>query len=232
MKASKGVAFVCLLSAMASCASEYHIQGNSSVSLLDGKMLFVKVPRVDGLSTIDSAEVVHGNFTMSGAIDSTMVANLYMDENSIMPFVVEQGRITMTIDNALIKVSGTPLNNILYDYIAQKTSIEDRAYEVNRLESRMIMNGEPVHEVERKINHEKRKLGIELDELTKKYIQDNYDNVLGPGIFIMMCNSMPYPMLTPLIEDVYDEAPESFKNHPMVKRYMEMAAENQQHETE
>ncbi len=232
MKTSKGFACVCLLSILASCASEYHIQGSSSVSLLDGKMLFVKIPCIDGLSSIDSAEVVHGNFTMSGSLDSSMVANLYMDENSIMPFVVEHGKIKMTIDDTQIKVSGTPLNDALYDYIARKTSIEDRAYEIGRLESRMIMNGEPPHEVERKINREKKKLGEELDDLTKRFIQDNYTNVLGPGIFMMMCNSMPYPMLTPLMEDVYDEAPETFKNHPMVKKYMDMAHDSHPHQSE
>ena len=49
---------------LTSCASEYQIQGSSSVSRLDGKMLFVKVPQGDGLVKVDSAEVVHGFFRM------------------------------------------------------------------------------------------------------------------------------------------------------------------------
>ena len=35
------------LLALTSCASEYKIEGSSSVSRLDGKMLFIKVPDGD-----------------------------------------------------------------------------------------------------------------------------------------------------------------------------------------
>ena len=60
----------------------------------------------------------------------------------------------------------------------------------------------------------------------KPFIQANYENVLGPGIFIMMCNGFPYPILTPMIEEIVDAAPEYFKNHNLVKEYMEAAREN------
>ena len=73
---------------LASCASEYQIEGSSSVSRLDGKMLFVKMPKSDGMVKVDSAEIIHGLFTMKGEIDSTYIASLYMDEESIMPFVM------------------------------------------------------------------------------------------------------------------------------------------------
>ena len=47
------ISAACLL-AFVSCASEYQIEGTSSVARLDGKMLFVKVP-VDGqLINVDS----------------------------------------------------------------------------------------------------------------------------------------------------------------------------------
>ena len=52
------------LLAFTSCASEYKIEGSSSVSRLDGKMLFVKVPSGDRMLSIDSAEVIHGMFKM------------------------------------------------------------------------------------------------------------------------------------------------------------------------
>ena len=50
----------------ASCGKKYKIEGISSVSKLDGKMLFIKVPSGDKLVNIDSAEVVHGIFKMKG----------------------------------------------------------------------------------------------------------------------------------------------------------------------
>ena len=210
----------------ASCASEYRIHGNSSVSRLDGKMLFVKVPQGSEMISVDSAEVVHGIFSMEGEIDSAVIASLYMDEQSIMPLVMEKGNIQIQIDNGRLTVSGTPLNDKLYDFVSKKNSLDDRAYEVERLESRMIMDGKSIEEVETEITREREKLAKEMDDLVKSFIQMNYENVLGPGIFIMLCNGFPYPLMTPLLEEIVDNAPETFKNHGLIKEYIEAARTN------
>lgn len=226
MKIAKIIFSVVTLLLLTACASEYQIQGNSSVSRLDGKMLFVKVPQGSEMLSLDSAEVVHGFFQMRGEIDSAMIASLYMDEQSIMPLVMEKGNIQIQIDNGRIIVSGTPLNEKLYDFVGKKNSLDDRAYEVERMESRMIMDGKSMYEVETEIAKEREKLSKEMDELIKVFIQDNYENVLGPGVFLMLCNGLPYPLLTPLIEEIVDNAPDSFKNHGLIKEYMEIARAN------
>ena len=226
MSVTKITYLVIFLLSLASCASEYHIQGSSSVSRLDGKMLFVKVPQDGGMMNVDSAEVVHGLFRMRGEIDTAMIASLYMDEQSIMPLVVERGDIEIQIDNARITVKGTPLNEALYDFITKKSSLDDRAYEVERMESRMIMDGEAIDVIEREVNSERDKISREMDDLVKTFIQDNYENVLGPGVFIMLCNGFPYPLMTPLLQEIVDNAPDSFKNHILVKEYLEAAREN------
>jgi hypothetical protein len=163
---------------------------------------------------------------MEGEIDSTVIASLYMDDESIMPLVVEKGNIRIQIDNARITVSGTPLNDKLYAFVGKKNSLDDRAYEVERMESRLIMDGMQMEEVEMEVAKERDALSKELDELVKGFIQDNYENVLGPGVFIMMCNGFPYPILTPVIEEIVEAAPDSFKNHAMVKEYMDAARQN------
>lgn len=226
MSITKIIYSVVLLSFFTSCASEYQIQGSSSVSRLDGKMLFVKVPQEGEMLSVDSAEVIHGMFQMQGIIDSAMIASLYMDDQSIMPLVVEKGNIEIQIDNARIMVKGTPLNEKLYDFVTQKNALDDQAYEVERLESRMIMDGEPMEVIEKEINSEREKLSAEMNKLVKTFIQDNYENVLGPGVFLMLCNGFPYPLMTPLIEEIVDDAPDSFKNHHLVKEYIEAARAN------
>lgn len=196
------------------------------MSRLDGKMLFVKVPQGNEMMSVDSAEVVHGFFRMKGEIDTAMIASLYMDDQSIMPLVMEKGNIDIQIDNARIIVKGTPLNERLYDFVAKKNALDDRAYEVERLESRMIMDGHAMDEVEQEIAKERDKLSKEMDDLVKWFIQENYENVLGPGVFIMLCNGFPYPLMTPLIEELVENAPDSFKNHELVKQYVETARKN------
>ena len=54
---------------------------------------------------------------------------------------------------------------------------------------------------------------------------DNYENVLGPEVFIMIGNSLPYPFLTPMMEDIVKEAPEVFKNNHLIKNYITLAQE-------
>lgn len=214
------------LLAFTSCASEYKIEGSSSVSRLDGKMLFVKVPSGDRMLNVDSAEVIHGVFRLEGIADSTVIASLYMDDESILPFVIEKGKIAININNARIIVSGTPLNDRLYDFVGKKTSLDDQAYELERKESRMIMDGKTPDEIQREITKEREKLAAEMNKLAKDFIQSNYDNVLGPGVFIMLCSNFPYPVVTPLIEEIINGAPDSFKNNPLVKDYMSVARSN------
>ena len=214
------------LLALTSCASEYKIEGSSSVSRLDGKMLFIKVPDGDRMVKVDSAEVIHGIFKMEGVLDSSVIASLYMDDINIMPFVIEKGKIAINIDNARIVVSGTPLNDRLYDFVGKKTSLDDRAYELERKESRMIMDGKDPKFIQEEMEKQRSALGKDMDELAKSFIEENYDNVLGAGVFLMLCNGFPYPVLTPVMEEIVNNAPESFKNNPMIKEYVSVARSN------
>ena len=54
--------FLLLLVSFSSCSRKYKIEGNSSVTSLDGKMLFLKTLQNGQWVTIDSSEVVHGLF--------------------------------------------------------------------------------------------------------------------------------------------------------------------------
>lgn len=210
---------------MTSCGKRFKIDGATSVSRLDGKMLFVKVVSGDQLVNIDSAEVIHGYFQMEGKVDSVVLASLYMDDECIMPFVLEEGNINIEINNVGISVKGTPLNDSFNKFIEDKTTIDDKAYEVEREESRMIMDGIDVNTVQEEIEKQRSHVINQMDNLIKTFIQNNYENVLGPGVFIMIGNSLPYPFLTPLMEEIVNEAPETFKNNYLIKNYLVLADE-------
>ena len=213
------------ITTLTSCGKRFKIDGVTSVSRLDGKMLFVKVVSGDQLVNIDSAEVIHGYFQMDGKLDSVVLASLYMDDECIMPFVLEEGNINIEINNVGISVKGTPLNNSFNKFIEDKTSIDDKAYEVEREESRMIMDGVDVNTVQEEIEKQRSHVINQMDNLIKTFIQNNYENVLGPGVFIMIGNSLPYPFLTPLMEEIVNEAPETFKNNYLIKNYLVLADE-------
>ena len=138
----------------------------------------------------------------------------------------EKGHIQISIDNARSLVKGTPLNDRLYSFIQKKLSLDDRAYELERRESQMIMDGKSLEDIDIELTKERQKLSEELNTLAKSFILSNCDNILGPGVFRMICGGYDIPIVTPLIEDIMKEAPDNFKNHPMVKVYMEIAEQN------
>ena len=226
MSINKLILLIVSLLAFTSCASEYQINGSSSVSRLDGKMLFVKVPQGDKMINVDSAEVVHGLFSMNGPVDSSFIASLYMDDQSIMPFVVERGNIEILIDNAIIKVTGTPLNDCLYEFVGKKNSLDDRAYEVERMESRMIMDGMNHDSILVILNKEAELINAESDRLITSFITKNYDNVLGAGVFMLLTSNFPYPILNPQIETVLGMGTPYFLENAYVKEYVKIATEN------
>ena len=213
------------ITTLTSCGKRFKIDGVTSVSRLDGKMLFVKVVSGDQLVNIDSAEVIHGYFQMEGKVDSVVLASLYMDDECVMPLVLEEGNINIEINNVGISVKGTPLNDSFNRFIEDKTTIDDKAYEVEREESRMIMDGVDVNTVQEEIEKQRSHVINQMDNLIKTFIQNNYENVLGPGVFIMIGNSLPYPFLTPLMEEIVNEAPETFKNNYLIKNYLVLADE-------
>lgn len=214
-----------MVTTLMSCGKKYKVEGVTSVSRLDGKMLFIKVVSGDQLVNIDSAEVIHGYFRMQGSVDSVVLASLYMDDECIMPFVLEEGNINIEIDNVGISIKGTPLNNNFNKFIEDKTVIDDMAYDVEREESRMIMDGVDLNTVQTEIDRQRASVCKRMDSLVKTFIQDNYENVLGPGVFIMIGNSLPYPFMTPLMEDIVNEAPDIFKNNYLIRNYITLAEE-------
>lgn len=91
----KKVLFLSVIIAFfASCASTYNVEGSSSVSALDGNKLYLKAIKNNEFKNIDSCEVVHGEFHFTGLLDTIRMASLYMDDESIMPVVLEKVRLS------------------------------------------------------------------------------------------------------------------------------------------
>ena len=128
MNVNKILPFLLLLPFLASCTSKYKIEGTSSVNSLDGKMLYLKSLRDGEWVKLDSAEVVHGLFSMKGKIDSVQMVTLYMDEESIGE--LEQKETRMVLDggdldeiHGQLVVEGDSLMKAMNQYV--KTFISD-----------------------------------------------------------------------------------------------------------
>lgn len=218
--------FVALL-AFTSCAKNYNVQGSSSISALDGSKLYLKALRGGEMQAIDSCDVVHGEFHFSGVLDTICMANLYMGDEGIMPVVLEEGDIIIKISDATQRVAGTPLNDSLYQFIVKHAQITSRMAELSHRQSQMLLDGVDEDMIDRQLNKEAMEIAAEEDKLVTTFIVNNFDNVLGPGVFMMVTSQYRYPTLTPQIEDIMSKATEKFKNDPYVHDYYQTAQENE-----
>ncbi|MDO4819915.1 MAG: DUF4369 domain-containing protein [Prevotella sp.] len=211
---------------LTSCAGSYNVQGSSSMSGLDGRMLYLKAVEDNELTSLDSCDVLHGEFHFSGTLDTIRMVNLFMGEEWVMPVVLESGPITISLTSAQQRVSGTPLNETLYRFLDKKLQIQNQIEELSHKEAQAIMDGERIEDVHDALIMQAQRLSAELDELETTFIVKNSDNILGPSIFETLCSGFQYPVLTPQIEEIMSRATQKFKSHPFVMDYYRTATEN------
>lgn len=216
------------LLAFTSCANTYNIAGTSNVSTLDGRMLYLKVYKNGDLTSVDSCDVLHGQFHFQGSIDSVKMANIFMDDEGVLPLVLENGEINIKLDDTQQVVSGTPLNDKLFGFFKKYQQLQNQQYELVHKHDQAIMDGRDMNVVTQQLNEEAVRLSDQEDKLVTGFVTENFDNVLGPGVFFLVTMHNPYPMLSPWIEDIMSKATDNFKNDPYVKDYYEKAQENEQ----
>ncbi len=210
---------------LTACKSQYMVKGSSNVDELEGQVLTLKV-YVDGeMRSIDSTRVVHGRFNFGGGMDSTMLANLFLGDMSLMPIVLEEGEVNLNIEETRQTATGTPLNDSLSGFILRKTQLEAQMAELPHLEARMIMDGTDDDERMFQLRQQSKEIETESEQLIMHFIRANYNNVLGPGIFMILTSRLPHPVLTPQIEQIITNAPPYFLGHPYVREYIQKAKE-------
>lgn len=189
-------------------------------------MLYLKVFQDDDMKTIDSTKVIHGRFKFGGGLDSVMMANLFLGDQSLMPVVLETGEVVMTLSEMGQSATGTPLNDSLNAFITRKVQLDAQLAELPRKESQLIMDGMDHDEIMRMLNVQYQQLAVQNDQLVTRFITSNYNNVLGPGIFMILTSGFQYPILNPQIDEILSQATPYFKNHPYVREYVKAANEN------
>lgn len=215
------------IATLVSCGNTYNITGTSNVSMMDGQKLYLQVPDGDNWKHVDSCDVIHGEFSFAGRIDSAKWATIYLDdETATIPLILEDGDITVKINDSPSSTTrtGTPLNDKLNEFLRSFYQIDNDYENLSSRHSQYIMDGMSEEEANRRVAVASNKLDQRIDDLVMKYVTGNFDNILGPGIFIMVAQALyPQPVLTPWVEDVMSKATPEFKNNRYVKEYMESA---------
>ena len=222
----KIIYFLCAAAALASCSSSYNIQGTSDVQNLDGHMMYIKAIEGNELKSIDSCDVLHGKFAFRGNIDTVKVGTLFINNEGVMPIVLEEGDITIKFNTAKQTCTGTFLNDKLNDFIEQYNQITSQIGDLSHQEAQAMMDGKDMNVVYRELQKKSNSLREEADSLITSFIEQNFDNVLGPFVF-RMATDTEVPMTNAWIDALMLKATDSFKNDRYVKEFMEAANHNQ-----
>lgn len=208
---------------------QMNIQGISSLPQLEGRMLYLRIYQDGDLATIDSSRIIHGKFQFTGPQrDTCLMANLFMGDESLMPVVIDGSPLRIILSENERKVEGSALNDSLFAFIRRKTALDRQLAELPRRESRMILDGMEHEEILMQLNQEAAILGAQEDDLVMGFIKANMDNVLGPGVFMIVTSALPYPMLNPRIEELITLASPTFLEDPYVQEYIRLARENEE----
>ncbi len=204
----------------------YEVQGVTSFSQMEGQHLHLKVFKDSNFVDMDTALVTHGKFTFTGKTDSATMAILFLGTQGVMPIVIENGHLSMHLTEADPCISGSEMNDSLNTFIHRKTQIDNLLLDLPNLETRMLLDGVDMDEVARHLNAELQRLQQQNERLVVNFIKRNYNNVMAPGVFMIMAHAMPFPTMTPVIEDLVTNAPARFLNDPFVKLFLRQAKEN------
>jgi len=228
-----------ILLALTSCTKSYYIHGTSNISSLDGRQLYLKGGSGDSLITLDSCEVVHGNFSFKGTLDSVQVAQIYMDDMNLQfPIVLEEGDIQLKLDNTLLRVSGTPLNEKLNTFWTKFTQLRNQFIEIDHEEGVSIMNGHDEEATNTRLIKKALLVYANIDKLFTAFVTNNFDNTLSTWGFLtrvsydMTPNAYPIWMndylyanavsqLPSWVEFIMAKAPDVFKNNAAIKDFYE-----------
>lgn len=212
---------------LASCSTSFSIKGTSDVQTLDGHMLYLKDVTAEDVKNIDSCDVVHGQFSFHGSLDTTKVVALFLNDESVMPIVLEEGDINIQFNTAQQTCKGTPLNDKLADFIERYNQINNQIADLQHQHDKAIMDGEDMSAVTKNLETKYVQLTDECDKCVTKFIEENFDNILGPFVFQMVTSNMEIPMTNAWIDAIMAKATTGFKNSRYVKDFMEAAQRNQ-----
>lgn len=196
-------------------------------SVVESNTAYLEYNKGNEVIKMDSCDIVHGKFSMSGTLDSVMCVVLDLGVCQL-PVVLEKGDIKVNVQNSFMKAEGTPLNDKLYVFLNSRDSLTMQLAELPHRESELILSGVDHDEILRQLGEDEAELRIALEKLETKFITENFDNVLGVTWFMQLCDieysKYGRAMTSVQIEEIYSLAPDEFKENPMVKDYMESAS--------
>lgn len=219
--------YVAMSVVLTSCGASYNIKGSTDVPNLDGQKFYLKTFKNEDMANLDSCDVLHGQFKFSGKTDSVALAYVTIEDTPLMPLLLEDGEIKISLNSASQDVKGTPLNDKFTAFRKDLDKIDGEISDLSRKQSQGIMNGENEDSLNIQLNKKFQELAIRKDSLITKFICNNFDTSLAAAAFqyvtIPMLMQGGMPEKDDWVESIMAKASDEFKNDPYVKFFMDKA---------
>ncbi len=221
MKLVRLIGYIAIGVSLANCNGKYEIEGHTQL-LPDGTTLFLQKLTGQQFEIIDSAVVRNGAFTFEGDQTEPAIAILVPRDERASQYpplllALEPGTIEVTFDS-VTHLSGTPLNDRLQVYEAQRQTFDSHIQEITRLYLKDYLSGQLTDSTFNalKLAFEKEQQGLE--RLTRKYIAANTDNVTS--VYLFLQNSF---LFSPDEQrSLIANAATSFKKNPAIQKLSHM----------
>ncbi len=214
---------------LSSCGKTFKVSGSSDMPPIDGKKLYLKISENNEEKIIDSCEVVHGTFNFNGSVDTTRLAEVFIDDEHKIIFILDNSNISIKINRKETKVNGTAPNDSLTNFFQIMDGFAYRTEEIINRRNEAIMEGLDIDAVDDSLRNELIEMNKEQAGIVTNFIKANYDNILGPTIFKMIVSKQyPAPILDSWTEEIMAEATNKFKNDVFVKDFYAEAQKNQE----
>lgn len=221
--------YLSLLVLFSACSTQYNLQGNTSLSALEGQTLNLQSIYDDAPTTIASSRVTHGSFDFMGTIDSTIVAMVPLPEGTSLPVVLELGDIQITIDNQSYVVTGSPMNDALYQFFRENDEMDEQLYQMGAQLTQLeqlsqIAQMQTGHFVESDLVRDARRQSGRLYEQREQMIRDfivaNSDNVVGQYVFLASLRDCHFPLSRTCVEDILKHVKPAFAQNPRIACFL------------
>lgn len=222
MKLVRLIGYIAIGVSLANCSNgRYTIEGQTRL-IPDGTMLFLQKLTGQQFEIIDSAVVRNGAFSFKGDQAEPAIAILVPRDEQASQYpplllALEPGTIEVTFDSVTY-LSGTPLNDRLQAYEAQRQTYDSHIQEITRLYLKDYLAGRLTDStfttLKRAFDQEQQG----LEQLTRKYIVANTDNVTSVYLFLQNSFLFSPDEQRRLIAN----AATSFKRNPAIRKLSRM----------
>jgi peroxiredoxin len=163
--------------------NEFLISGTAE-GIENGKKVFLQVQGENEMIAKDTVEVNDGKFEIKGAFETLEIAILTVEGNNPIPFIMENGNITIQVNKDTIQnsvIGGTPENDLFQDYSSKTKVVYKKISDFQASKQQEFMSAQAVNDTATMNALMKQLNTIQKDliVLAKDLISNNNDKYLS-----------------------------------------------------